>query len=159
MDDPRGSSSRSASPETRLPNVTGELDIIINGRQGSAYDSRSLDLNVSYPQFLDRLDRVVSTKLRKDDIHLYRQPLRYLWITTRQARGNPKNLPKPNVIEDEENYAALVSTIRETATIKRELENQILRILYDVRLPDDVNGGTAPRYAEQRAGTRLVNFR
>jgi hypothetical protein len=157
VENPRRSSSRSASPETKLPNVTGELDIIINGRSGSAYDSRSLDLNVSYEDFLDRLDRVVSTKLKKDDVHLYRQPLRYLWITTRQARGNPKNLPKPNAIEDEENYAALISVIRETATIKRELENQVLRIFYDLRLVDDVSGETVPRHVEQRTG-RLVNF-
>lgn len=157
MEDSRRSSSRSASPETRLPNVTGELDIIINGRSGNAYDSRGLDLNVSYKDFLDRLDKIVSTKLKKPDAHLYRQPLRYLWITTRQAKGNPKNLPKPNVLEDEENYAALVSTIRETATIKRELENQTLRILYDLRLTDDVGGGTAPRHVEQRTG-RLVSF-
>jgi len=159
VEDSRGSPSRSASPETRLPSVTGEIDIIINGRSGSAYDSRSIDVNVPYADFLDRLDRVVSTKLKKDDVHLYRQPICYLWITTRQARsGNQKNLPKPNVVEDEENYAALVSTIRETRKTKPELENHVLRILYSVQLPDDVSGGNAPRHVEQRTGSRLVNF-
>ena len=107
---------------------------------------------------MDRLDKIASTKLKQDDVHLYREPIRYLWMTLRQARGTPRNLPKPNVLEDEENYAALISAIRETSKTKPELENQVLRILYGIQLPDDVNGGIATRHLGTRTGSRLVTF-
>ena len=156
---------RSPSPEATppLPLVACELDIIVNGRSGAAFDKRNFDLNVSYEDFLDRLDNIVATKKKMllEDIQSYRQPLRYLWLRQSQASGNTRNLPKPNVIEDKENFDALVSTLCNTAKTKPDLENMVLRIFIELHMTDTTDdagrrSGNAS-FVQHRIGSRLVS--
>jgi len=66
---------RSPSPEVTppLPLVAWELDIIVNGRSNATFDKRNLDLNISYKDFLDRLDKIIATQknIVLNDIHSY----------------------------------------------------------------------------------------
>jgi len=66
---------RSPSPEVTppLPLVAWELDIIVNGRSNATFDKRNLDLNISYKDFLDRLDKIIATqkKIVLNDIQSY----------------------------------------------------------------------------------------
>ena len=60
---------------------------------------------------MDRLDSIIvqKRKLSLDVVQSSRQPLRYFWIRQTQAAGNPKNLGKPNLVEDEENYRVKIA--------------------------------------------------
>lgn len=154
-------SSRSPSPEAAatIPPVSCEIDIIVGGRSLGAFDRRILDLNLSYNDFVDRLDSIIvqKRKLSLDVVQSSRQPLRYFWIRQTQAAGNPKNLGKPNLVEDEENYAELQSTISKTAKTKPQLDNMVLRIMFELNLDGNVPGGIAPLHLQQGNGSRLVN--
>jgi len=159
------SQHRSPSPEATppLPLVACKLDIIVNGRSGTAFNKGNLDLNVSHEDFLDRLDNIVAIKKKMvlDDIQFYRQPLRYLWLRQSQASGNTRNLSKSNVIEDKENFDALVSTLCNTAKTKPDLENIVLRIFIELHMTDimDDTSGRSRNASFQntgRIGSRLV---
>ena len=135
-------SSRSPSPEAAatIPPVCVEIDIIVSGRSLNALDRRILDLNLSYDDFVDRLDNIIAQKrkLSLDVVQSSRQPLRYYWIRQTQAAGNPRNLGKPSLVEDEENYKGLLSTISKTAKAKLQLDNMVLRVMFELNLDGNV---------------------
>ena len=108
---------------------------------------------------MDRLDNIIAQKrkLSLDVVQSSRQPLRYFWLRQAQAAGNPRNLGKPNLVEDEENYTALQSTISKAAKTKPQLDNMVLRIMFELNLDGNVGGGIAPLHVQQGNGTRLVN--
>ena len=124
------------SESPKIPLVSAELDVVINGKSGFGYDKRALDLNLSYDEFLARLDTIVASKrkLSVATIQSSRKPLRYWWLRVTQT--NVKTKAMPNLIDDEDNYERLQLTVADTAKTKPELENMVLRITIDLMIPE-----------------------
>ena len=126
----------------KIPLASSELDITINGKSVGGFVKRPLDLNVSYNDFLNRLDNIVATKrkLTLPIVQSSRKPICYFWL--RGSQTNAKNLGKLNIIEDEESYLALQQTVSNTARSKSQLKNKVLRILIDLIVEEGEADGT-----------------
>lgn len=129
-------SLRPLSPEP-LPSVAGEMYIVLNGKSLSTLASPTLNVNVTFEQFMDRLDSCISHKTRQplQAIQDAKKTYCYIWMT--KAKSQQKTLPLYTDFEGEEQYLALQKAIFATSKKNPQLDDMMLRFHVTVRIRKD----------------------
>jgi hypothetical protein len=140
-EDESSAPSRTPSP-TPLPPITVQLAAVHNGKEILTIDQRSVDLNVSYDQFIQRLDDLYKDKLRVTATYIKKAQKTYKrgWWTRKQA--GQKSLPPYVAFRSEEDYNELVKDVRQTAdeSRKNNVDKMVLRITALIKDPPVVDG-------------------
>jgi hypothetical protein len=129
-------SSHSLSPLPLKP-AQGQIDVVYNQKASTTLYSSNLDLNMSFHEFLDRLDGCIAKKTKQPEgiIKEARKVYRYIWMT--KYKSQQKTLPRYNDFDGEEHYQGLQKEVRTTSKKNRELDDMILRFHIDVKVRTD----------------------
>jgi hypothetical protein len=126
----------------------GQIDIVYKEKASSTLYSSTLDLNLSYDDFLSRLNECIARKTKAPIalIEEMNKSYRYIWMS--KATSQRKTLPRYSDFLDEEHYESLQKEVRTTSKKNKELDDMVLRFYINVQLKSangESNGGDLDR--------------
>jgi hypothetical protein len=129
-------------PPDPIPLTPCGIHLIQNGRKAPSVDSRNLDLNVSYAEFLAELfSGLKESPFRLKDSFIQNADATVSWLWLTSSKDQSKTIPPLNALSRLDHYEALRTKVSETAVKNKKLANHVLRIHVELKEQVENDGG------------------